>query len=140
MFGPVSVDSILLLMLVYEPATTPCTSTESVQLAFAESVPPLTSIMEVPDVAVTVAPVNVPVVQFWASPFGVAINKPVGRVSANPTPVNAVDAFGLANVNVRVLVLPCGIVVGENAFESVGSTGRGQPVIITLSKYKGAVA
>lgn len=55
-------------------------------------------------------------------------------MSVNPTPVNALEVLGFANVNVSVLALPCAIVVGENAFERVGSDGRGQPVIVILSR------
>ncbi len=40
-FGPLSVEVILALMLVYEPATTPLTFTDIVQLLLAVSVPPL---------------------------------------------------------------------------------------------------
>ena len=64
-----------------------------------------------------------------------AINKPVGRVSVKPTPVNAVAVLGLVSVKVRALFVPCAIVVGEKAFESVGTTGRGQPVMVMPSRY-----
>ena len=114
--------------------------TEIVQLALAESVPPLTLMPVVPDIAVIVAPVNVPVVQEVTTPFGVATSSPVGKVSVNPTPVNAVEAFGLVRVNCRVLFVPRGIGDVRKDLESVGSTGRGQPVMITLSKYNAAVA
>ena len=75
-----------------------------------------------------------PVVQEIADkPFGVLITNPVGRVSEKLIAESAA-AFGFVNVNVRVLALPCAMVVGENAFESVGTTGRGQPLMTTLSR------
>ena len=124
---------MLLLILVYCPATFPRTLTEIVQFAFAESVAPLKLMRVEPEVAVGV-PVNVPVVQVVVKPLGEAISKPVGRVSEKPTPVNAV-ALGLASVKVSVLLLPWEIVAGEKFFDSVGTTGRGQPVIWMLSRY-----
>ena len=133
--GPVSVEVMLPLMFVYCPATFPNTLTEIVQLAFAESVAPLKLIMEVLAVAVVVPPVRVPTVQEVANPFGLATNNPVGRVSEKPTPVNAVVVLGLVRVNRSVLVLPCGMGEVRKLFESVGSTGRGQPLILMLSIY-----
>ena len=126
---------MLPLVLVYCPATFPNTSTEMVQLAFAESVAPLRLIVEVPAVAVVDPPVRLPGVQEGVvNPFGSAINKPVGRMSEKPTPVNAV-ALGLASVNLSVLTLPCTIGLVKKLFESVGSFwGLGQPVMTTLSR------
>jgi hypothetical protein len=84
---------------------------------------------DVPAVAVMVWPDMVPVVQDGAvRPLGVLITSPLGRVSEKPTPVNALG-LGLAKVNVSVLALPKAMVVGEKALESVGTEGRGQPVI-----------
>ena len=140
MFGPVSVEVIGVLTLVYDPATFPNTLTEIVQLALAESVAPLKLMPVVPDVAVMVPPVNVPTVQDVANPLGVATNNPVGRVSEKPTPVNAVEAFGLARVKRKVLLVPCGIGDVRKDLESVGLTGRGHPVIVILSRSTEAVA
>jgi len=132
-FGPVSVEVMVPLIFVYCPATLPNTFTEIVQLAFAERVAPLRLIMEVPAVAVVVPPVSVPTVQAVVKPLGVAINKPVGRVSEKPTPVNAVAVFGLVNVNLRVLELPWEIGEVRKLFESVGTTGSEQPVMTISS-------
>ena len=137
--GPVSVEVIFPLMLSYTPATSPKTLIEIVQLAVPESVPPLTSIVEVPAVAVIVSPVNVPTEQLWLRPFGVPINKPVGSVSENPAPVRSL-LLGLAKVNVKVLLVASGMEDGENDLESVGTSGRGQPSILTLSSSTEAVA
>lgn len=137
--GPVSADVILPLTLVYCPATLPNTFTEIVQLALAESVALLRLMSVVPDVAVSVPPVREPVVQEVERPFGVAINRPVGRVSEKPTPVKAVAVLGFVRVNRKVLVLPRGIGEVRKLFESVGSMGRAQPVIWMLSRYIVAV-
>jgi hypothetical protein len=137
--GPVSAEVIGLLTFVYCPATLPNTLTEIVQFALAESVPPLTLIERVPDTAVVVAPVNVPAVQEVASPLGVAITKPTGRVSVKPTPVKA-DPLGLVKANRRVLVPPCAIGEVRKLFERVGTTGRGHPLMVILSRRTEAVA
>src|SRR5687767_13447967 len=121
------------LILLYCPATLPNTLTEMVQLALAERVAPLRLMLEVPAVAVVVPPVSVPTVQTVVKPLGVATNKPVGRVSEKPTPANAVTVFGLVNVNLRVLELPWEIGDVRKLFESVGSTGSEQPVMIISS-------
>jgi hypothetical protein len=113
---------------VYCPAALPNTFTEIVQLAFAESVAPLKLMSVVSDVAVSVPPVNDPLVQDCTTPLGVAINRPLGRVSEKPTPVNAVAVLGFVSVNRKVLVLPRGIGEVRKLFESVGSMGRAQPV------------
>jgi hypothetical protein len=137
--GPVSVEVIELLTFVYCPATLPRTLTEIVQFALAESVPPLTLIERVPDAAVVVAPVNVPLVQEVASPFGVATTKPSGRVSVYPTPAKS-DPLGLVNVKRRVLVPPWAMGEVRKLFERVGTTGRGQPLMVILSRSIEAVA
>ena len=50
-----------------------------------------------------------------------AIVIPVGKVSANPTPVRSIAfAFGLVSVNVRVDVPPTLIGLGENDLSIVG--------------------
>jgi len=104
--GPVSVEVILLLTLVYCPAIVPLTFTEKEHEAFAERVAPLILMEVVPSVALMVWPEIEPVVHVGPDrPFGVSISRPVGRVSENPTPVKAL-ALGLVKVNVSVLLLP----------------------------------
>ncbi len=61
-------------------------------------------------------------------PLGVPTTNPVGRVSEKPTPVKELE-FGLAKVKVNVLVLPVDIDAGEKLLVSVGTLGRGQPLI-----------
>ena len=62
-FGPVCVELIFPLIFVYAPATLPKTLIDIVQLALVDRVPPLTVMVDVPAVAVIVAPVNVPAEQ-----------------------------------------------------------------------------
>ena len=80
--------------------------------------------------------VSVPVVQAVEVP-DVTVN-PEGKTSVNETPVKAVVVLGLVSVNVSVLVLPVPMEVGEKLFERVGTVGRGQPVMVTLSMPKEA--
>lgn len=135
MLGPVSVEVMEPLILVYCPATFPNTLTEIVQFAFAESVAPFRLMVVVPDTAVIVPPVSAPVVHAVAKPFGLATNKPVGSVSEKPTPANAVAVLGLVRVNLNVLVAARAIGDVKKLFDKVGKTGRGQPVIEILSRY-----
>lgn len=130
--GPVSVDEMLLLTFEYNPAALPRIFTDMVQIAFADKVPPPTAMVEVPAVAVTAEPVNVPVEQDCVKPFGVAINSPVGSTSVNETPGKAV-VFGFVSVNVNALLLPVEIVFGEKLLERLGTVGRAQPVNVTSS-------
>lgn len=104
-----------------------------VQVAFAESVPPLTLMLEVPSGAVVVASVKVPVVHDVVNPFGVLITSPSGKISEKPTPFREVE-FGLCMVKVKVLALPRAILSGEKLLARVGTEGRGQPEIETLSR------
>lgn len=138
--GPVSVEVILLLIFIYDPATLPRTFTEIVQLAFADNVAPLKLMVDVPAAAVVVPPVSVPTEQDCVRPLGVAIRSPVGRVSEKLTPVNAPVVVGLVSANVSALLVPRAIVVGEKLLESVGTTGRGQPLTMTSSTWTAEVA
>ena len=127
--GPVSVEVMASLIFVYCPATFPNTLTEIVQDALARRLPPLQLIVEEPAVAVTVP------LQVVDKPLGVAITNPLGRVSENETPLNALPVLGLAMLKVSVLVLPWAIDAGEKLLESVGTRGRGQPVMVMSSRY-----
>jgi hypothetical protein len=135
------VDVIFEVTLWYSPATLPVTFTEKVQETFVagdtiERVAPLRLMVEVPATAV--------MVWFEIEPFalqtgevrplGLAMSSPLGRVSVKPTPVKLLE-LGLVTVKVSVLGLG-GMEVGEKALESVGGLGRGQPEMVTLSRYK----
>ncbi len=86
-------------------------------------------------VAVMVCKDIEPVVQVTPlKPFGLLTSNPLGNSSVKPTPVKEV-ALGLVNVKVSWLVLPVEMGEVAKAFISVGSSsGRGQPVITTLSR------
>lgn len=60
--------------------------------------------------------------------------KPVGSVSVNVTPVNALEAFGLDNVKVKVETPLIAMGFGAKAFVIVGGLSAGQPLKITLSR------
>jgi len=70
-----------------------------------------------PDVFV----LTVPPLQFVLGPEATVM--PTGNVSATPTPVSVVLAFGLVMVIVSVDVLPAAMLVGLNAFVIVGAFG-----------------
>lgn len=119
----------------------PLTLTEKLQEAFPESCKPLILITDVPAVAVIAGVVTTePAEQeIGDSPFGVLTAKPVGSVSEKLISLRAVE-FGLVKVNVKVLAFPRPIEVGEKLLESVGTKGRGQPLITMLSRYTVEVA
>lgn len=98
-----------LVMLLFTPAATPVTSTVTVQVPDAATVPPLKVIELLPAVAVTIPPQLVLV-------FGLlATLRPAGRESVNPTPIKATVEFGLVIVKVTVAVPPNGTVGALNA-------------------------
>ena len=130
-FGPVSVEEILLLVFVYEPAAAPVTVTLNTQVPpLAASVPP-ESEMVLGEVRV-----KVPVVQTVAVP-DVTVN-PAGKTSVKETPFKDVVALGFVSVNVSVLVLSVPMDVGEKLLERVGTVGRAQPVNVTSSRCTSA--
>ena len=124
-FGPVEVAETLLLTFEYAPAVAPVTVTLMVQVPLAAMVPPESEMVRGEVV------VNVPVVQAVAEPE--ATVKPAGSTSENETPVKA-EVLGLVSVKVNVLVLPVPMLVGEKLLERFGTVGRGQPVMVMLSR------
>lgn len=126
-FGPVSVEEILLLVFVYDPAVAPVTVTLIVHVLLAVMVPPESEMVR------GEVRVKVPVVQAVEVPE-VTVN-PEGKTSEKETPVKEVVVFGFAIVNVNVLVLPVLTLVGEKLLDMVGTVGRGQPVIVMPSRY-----
>lgn len=136
--GPVSSDVMFPLMFSYCPAVSPSTATDIVQDALADRVAPLKLMVEVPSVAVVVPPVRDPNEQDVDKPLGVLITSPLGRVSEKPTRVKSLE-LGLSMLKVKVLVLPSAIDVGEKTLESVGASGRGQPVKTILSNATDAL-
>lgn len=96
-FGPVSVEEMLLLVFVYCPAVAPVTVTLIVQEPLAAIVPPERAIVRG---AVVVS------VPLQAEDDAEATVKPAGKTSEKETPVNEVAVLGLLSRNVNVLVLP----------------------------------
>ncbi len=92
--------------------------------------------VDVPAVAVMVGAVIMePVVQVMAvRPLGELINNPVGKVSEKLTPARLL-VLGLVKVNLSVLASSCAMGSVANALLSVGGSGRGHPVMLTLSIY-----
>lgn len=110
----------------------PTTLTLILQIAFAVSAAPLRLIVELP--ALAVISVTGLIELHVVVTFGVAaMTKPPGRTSEKLTPDKAV-ALGFVMSKVSVLAVPCTMVGGVNAFASVGSSGRGQPFMIILSR------
>src|SRR5689334_3505361 len=112
---PPSVEVTAPVVLLCDPAATPVTFTEKVQLPAAAIVPPLRLIVLEPAVAVIVPAPHVPV-----SPFGVETTRPAGSVSLKATPVSATVAFGLLMVKLRLVEPFSGMLAAPNAFEIVG--------------------
>ena len=84
--------------------------------AFAFNVAPLRLTLEPPAVAAIVPPPQDPV-----RPLGVAITKPLGRLSVNPTPLSAAAfATGFTNVKLRVVVPLMAMLAAPNVFAIVG--------------------
>ena len=99
--APPSLDSTVLVVLVFTPALVPVTFTENTQEALAASVAPERLTLPLPAVAVMVPPPHDPV-----RPFGVEITVPAGKVSGNPTPVSELPLLGLVIVKVRLVEPP----------------------------------
>ena len=86
---PPSLEVTALVTLFLSPAVVPVTFTENVHELLAANVAPDKLITLLPEVAVIVPPPQIPV-----RPLGADTTRPGGRVSVNPTPVNAVVVFG----------------------------------------------
>jgi hypothetical protein len=71
-----------------------------VQLDAAAIVPPIRLTLVAPAAGAKVPP------QLSTTPGVPATTSPAGKLSVNPTPVNAVDEFGLVRVKFRVVVPP----------------------------------
>jgi hypothetical protein len=97
------------------PAPVSVTLTVSVQLPPTATEPPLSEMVPLPAVAVTVPP------QLSVSPFGVEITRPAGSVSVKATPASAtVLAAGLVMVKLSEVVPFSAIVVGLNPSAKTG--------------------
>jgi hypothetical protein len=109
---PPLVDVTLPVVLVKVPSEAPVTVTLKVQVPPPAIDAPLSEIVRVAAVVVTVP------LQAAKLPF--ATLKPTGSTSVNATPVSASEGFGLVIVNVRVDVPPTAMVVGLNDLLMLG--------------------
>ena len=111
---PPSVEVTLPEVLILVPAVLPVTLTMKLQEAPAGTLEPVR--LKLLALAVTLLdPVQVP-----PTPGGLAITRPVGRLSVKLTPVSAVVLFGLAIRKVRGVVPPTGMVGAPKALLMVG--------------------
>jgi len=102
---PPSVDVTAPVVLFCAPAAVPVTFTLNVHDALAASVAPVR--LTLPDAATAVI---VPPPQAPVTPLGVAIRRPAGSESVNPTPVSVWPALGLLTVKLKVVAPSSGIV------------------------------
>lgn len=96
--------------MFFTPAVVPCTFTETVQDAFAASVPADRLTLDEPAVAVAVPP------HVLFSAFGVATTRPAGRLSVNAIPFNVTPVLGFVMVKVSEVVPFSGMLAAPNTF------------------------
>ena len=116
---PPSVELIAPVVLFFRPGVVPVTFTLNVHDEFAATVPPVKLTLISPAVGV-----NVP--QVLAAPVGFDTTRPAGRGSMIPTPVNAVEAFGLEIVKVSEVDPFSAKFDVPNAFATVGAEAVGK--------------
>ena len=124
-FGPDSVEEILLLTFVYTPATAPVTLTLIAHVPLAANEPPESAIVR------GIVVVRVPP---QAAELPDDTVRPAGKTSLKFTPLNAEAELGLATENVNVLVEPVPMLAGEKLLERVGGSGSKQPLITISSR------
>jgi hypothetical protein len=108
------VVELTVTLLFFGPAVVPCTFTDTVQLAFAASVPP--DKLTEPDAPTAVA--VPPQVLFKFD--GEATTRPAGRLSVKAIPVSAIPLFGLLMLKVSEVVPFKGTVAAPNALLMLG--------------------
>jgi len=114
--GPPSFDVTAVVMLMTVPVVAPAvTLTLNVHEPLAASIAPVRLMVLEPAVAAIVPPPQLPV-----KPLGVATSSPTGSVSEKPTPLSAVELFGLVIVKVKLVVPRIGMLVAPNALLMVG--------------------
>jgi hypothetical protein len=107
------VEDTFKVVLTYVPAAGAVTVAVIVQLLLAAIVPPDNEIADPPERPVMIPP------HCGVATFAESVT-PVGKLSVNETPVNAVAVLGLVMVKVNVEVPPAAIGFGENDFEIEG--------------------
>jgi hypothetical protein len=114
--APPSLDTTVLVVLVFVPALVARTVTENVHTPLGAIVPPDSEIDVPPPLTVTV-----PAPHAVAGPLN--ISRPPGIVSVNATPVNGVAALGFVIVKVSDVVLPAVIAAAPNTLLITGGAG-----------------
>ena len=114
-------------MLTYIPAVELVTSTVTVQLAPAPTVPALRVMVLPAGVAVRVPP------QVVEAPFGVATVTPVGRLSVKASPVTAIGLAVLSMVSVSVVVAPSAMGLGAKLFVKTGTECAVSTVLLSVA-------
>jgi hypothetical protein len=112
---PPSTEVTAPLILFCVPAVVPVTFTLNVHEALPASVALARLMLPDPAVAVIVPPAQLPV-----SPFGVETTRPAGSVSAKPTPLNVMEAFGLLIVKLSEVDPFSAMLAAPNDFTIVG--------------------
>jgi hypothetical protein len=113
--APPSTEVTAPVVLFCVPAVVPVTFTLKVHEALDARVALAKLTLPDPAVAVIVPPPQLPV-----SPFGVETTRPAGSVSANPTPLNVVAAFGLLIVKLSEVDPFSAMLAAPNDFTIVG--------------------
>src|SRR5512140_3150095 len=124
---PPSTEITAPVTLVCVPSASPVTFALNVHEPPAARVAPVKLIAPDPAVATMVPPPQLPV-----SPFGDATARPAGSVSVKPTPVNAVEAFGLVSVKLREVDPFRGMLAAPKDFPIVG--GAVAAATVTLAE------
>jgi len=109
---PPFVDDTAPVVLFLTPAVAPVTVRVKVQLPPPAIVAPLS--------VIRLLPVTVNVPPHWLEPALFGVVSPGGKVSVNPTPVNATPEFGLVIVKLRLVVPPTAMFAAPNALLIVG--------------------
>jgi len=113
---PPSLEVTAPVTLFLSPAVVPVTFTENVHELFAASVAPARLITLLPAAAVIVPPPQLPL-----RPFGFDTTSPAGKLSVNPTPVNAVVVFGFWMVKLNEVEPFSGILAAPKALLITGA-------------------
>ncbi len=103
------------VVLTKVPGVLPVTSTVTVQVLPAPTVPPVYEMTLDPATAISVPPVHV-----LEALAGLAMTIPAGRLSVKSSAVATSELAVLSMVNVSVLILPGEIVSGAKLLENAG--------------------
>ena len=122
---PPGLEETIVVTLFLTPADVAVTSTLNVQLPPAGMVPPPKATAKAYGPTLGAPP------QVFDTDGDTATINPSGNGSANVTRVSGVAGLGFVNVNVSVVVAPCGIDGAPNALVSVGGASTGAAITVT---------